>query len=207
MTNLFKTLVPRILTPLSIPSVDTCGCPEYARQSTGQKVHVRVASLPASSLRSPLVSPFSASSSSYHYHHYKSKTSKMFNTAFRRFATTAARPNAKVYISSFLAVPVTYVVLNEPDAFSSSPILKLKNVLAEMNMPIAGADGVDGAPAKHAYGLAWSWPSWGSSKPAAAANNANATTGTTAAVQRKPKDSGKVFVRIAMVSGGRGRDN
>ena len=119
----------------------------------------------------------------------------MFNTAFRRFATTAARPNAKVYISSFLAVPVTYVVLNENDTFSSPPFLKLKNAVAEMNLPLSGADGVHGAPAKHAYGLAWSWPSWGSSKPPAV-DGTDATTETNVAVERKTNKSPKVFVRI-----------
>jgi hypothetical protein len=74
-----------------------------------------------------------------------------------------------------------------------------------LNLPLAGADGVDGAPAKHAYGLAWSWPSWGSSKPTAV-NGTDATTETNAAVERTTNNSPKVFVSIASnvpASGGR----
>lgn len=101
-----------------------------------------------------------------------------FNSAFRRFASTAASGKPSVYISSFLAVPVTYAVLTE-DSFSPSEFL-------------AGPDGVAGS--KHPYGYAWSWP-WSSSNPAVNDAVSNAVDAA-----RKPGNSGKVFVRGASSS-------
>ncbi|KAF5335761.1 hypothetical protein D9611_009660 [Ephemerocybe angulata] len=98
-----------------------------------------------------------------------------FNSAFRRFASTAASAKSTVYISSFLAVPATYVVLTE-DSFSP---------FKPSEYPLAGAD------AGMTY--AWSWP-WSSSPKIV---NENAVSNAIDAA-RKSGNSPKVFFDVAI---------
>ena len=108
-----------------------------------------------------------------------------FSSAFRRFASTAASGKQSLYISSFLAVPVTYVVLND-DSFSAA-LPKPSSFLF-----VSSNAAVDGAQPQTTH--AWSWP-WSSSNSGTATNN---TTGTAnvADAGRVNGKSNKVFVRL-----------
>ncbi|KAJ2925650.1 hypothetical protein H1R20_g11444, partial [Candolleomyces eurysporus] len=116
-----------------------------------------------------------------------------FSSAFRRFASTAASGKPSLYISSFLAVPVTYVVLND-DSFSAA--LKPSSFLS-----VSSNAAVDGSGPQTMH--AWSWP-WSSSNSTTATTNA---TGTANAVDaaRANGSSNKVFFDVAINSQPSGR--
>ena len=120
----------------------------------------------------------------------------MFSTSIRRFASSArAYSSAKstAYISSFLLVPVTYVVLNETSSDPDSPSL-LAQFKPTFNANVA-ADALDA----DALGHAWSWP-WSSAKSDSASANAHTSTKSTATTSDSSKNSGKVFVRTLLFS-------
>lgn len=114
------------------------------------------------------------------------KYAMAFSSAFRRFASTAASGKQSLYISSFLAVPVTYVVLNDdsfPAALKPSSFLSVSS-----NAPVDGS--------QPATTHAWSWP-WASSNATSATNTNVTGTANTADAGRVNGKSNKVFVRLS----------
>ncbi|KAJ2912246.1 hypothetical protein MD484_g8168, partial [Candolleomyces efflorescens] len=115
-----------------------------------------------------------------------------FGSAFRRFASTAASGKQSLYISSFLAVPVTYVVLNDDSASFSLP--KPSSYLSvSSNSPVDGSE----PQTMHA----WSWP-WSSSNSTVTPTN---VTGTAADAGRVDGNRTKVFFDVAINSEPKGR--